>query len=99
MKVLDYSEENLKTLNHKSWEQDITNLNGHKRIFTAYIAKEGNWWIGWVQGVAGVNCMERTKKKLLDSLKEELPEMLELNPDVYIDDDPEPHFRSVRIEL
>jgi len=99
MKVLDYSEENLKALGKQSWSQDMVDLNGHKRIFTAYIAKEGNWWIGWVQGVGGVNCMERTKKKLLDSLKAELPEMLELNPDVFIDNEPEPHFRPVTIEL
>ena len=99
MKVLDYSEENLKALGQKSWSQDIATLNGHKRIFTAYIAKEDNWWIGWVQGVAGVNCMARTKKQLLASLRTELPEMLELNPDVFIDNEPEPHFQAVTLEL
>lgn len=99
MKVLDYSEENLKKLGKKSWINDIANLNGHKRIFTAYIAKEGRWWIGWVQGVGGVNCQERTKKKLIESLKAELPEMLELNPDMFIDNEPQAHFLPIRIEL
>ncbi|MYE88543.1 type II toxin-antitoxin system HicB family antitoxin [Candidatus Poribacteria bacterium] len=68
-------------------------------MFTAYIAKEGSWWIGWVQGVAGVNCMEKTKTKLLASLRETLPEMLEVNPEVYIDNEPEPHFKTTTIQI
>ena len=98
METLDYSEENLKTLRKESWNQDIANLNGHKRLFTAYITKEGSWWIGWIQGVRGVNCMAKTKSKLLESLKEELPEMLELNPQAFIKT-PEPNWKPMNIEL
>lgn len=99
MNTIDFSEGKLKKLGMKSWNQDIANLNGHKRIFTAYIAKEGSWWIGWIQGVAGVNCMEKTKSKLLESLRKTLPEMLEVNPEVYIDDEPEPHFSTTTIQI
>ena len=99
IKAADYSGDNLLALGMTSWKQDdAARVNGQKRIFTAYIAKEDNWWIGWIQGVRGVNCQERTKKALLDSLKQELPEMLELNPDIFIKT-PEKHFQPVAIEL
>jgi predicted RNase H-like HicB family nuclease len=47
--------------------------------FTAIIKKEEDWWIGWVEEVSGVNAQERTKEKLIDSLKEALLDILELN--------------------
>ena len=69
-----------------------------KKAYTAYIAKEDGWWIGWVQGVRGVNCQERTKEELLRSLKIAVPEMLALNPEEFIDE-PEPHFEPITIQL
>ena len=59
----------------------MTNLpnKGYKKSFTAYIGQEDGWWVGWVQGVRGVNCQERTREELLDSIREVLPIMLELN--------------------
>lgn len=47
--------------------------------FTAIIKKDGNWWIGWVEEVPGVNAQERTKDKLMSSLKEILSEAIEFN--------------------
>lgn len=47
--------------------------------FTAIIKKDGNWWIGWVEEVPGVNAQERTKEKLMSSLKEILSEAIEFN--------------------
>jgi predicted RNase H-like HicB family nuclease len=37
--------------------------------FRAVIKKSGDWWIGWLVDVPGVNAQERTKSKLIESLK------------------------------
>ncbi len=47
--------------------------------YTAVIKKEGDWWIGWIEEVPGVNCQERSREALLDSLKVTLKEALEFN--------------------
>jgi len=47
--------------------------------FTAVIKESGRWWIGWIEEVPGVNCQERTREKLLNSLKITLREALEMN--------------------
>ncbi|MBP8718445.1 MAG: type II toxin-antitoxin system HicB family antitoxin [Candidatus Atribacteria bacterium] len=47
--------------------------------YTAIIKKEGQWWIGWILEIPGINCQERSQKKLLESLKITLQEALELN--------------------
>ncbi len=39
----------------------------------------GDWWIGWIEEVSGVNCQERTRDELLESLRETLKEALEFN--------------------
>ena len=47
--------------------------------YTSIIQKEGDWWVGWVEEIPGVNCQERTRAELLESIHEALTEMLELN--------------------
>ena len=47
--------------------------------FTAVIKHVGDWWIGWVEEVPGVNCQERTRIELLESLRETLREALDFN--------------------
>ncbi|MBU6303140.1 MAG: type II toxin-antitoxin system HicB family antitoxin [Verrucomicrobia bacterium] len=47
--------------------------------FTAIIKKEEDWWIGWIEEVSGVNAQELTKEKLIESLKEALIDIIELN--------------------
>jgi predicted RNase H-like HicB family nuclease len=47
--------------------------------YTAVTKKDGDWWIGWIQEIPGVNCQERTHEELLDSLRVTLKEALELN--------------------
>ena len=37
--------------------------------FRAIIKKSDDWWIGWLVDLPGVNAQEKTKKKLLESLK------------------------------
>ena len=47
--------------------------------YTAIMKKSGSWWIGWIEEVPGVNCQERTRKELRQSLSEALSEALEFN--------------------
>ena len=55
-----------------------------KQTYTAVIQKSDGWWIGWVQEIRGINCQERTKEELLDSLRSAVEDMLELNREVAI---------------
>lgn len=50
--------------------------------YTAVTKQDDGWWIGWIEEVPGVNCQERTREKLLASLRETLCEMLVLPVDV-----------------
>jgi len=49
------------------------------RHYTAVIKKEDQWWIGWIEEVPGVNCQERTREKLIETLRIPLKEALEFN--------------------
>ena len=51
------------------------------QIYTAVVKQDGPWWIGWVEEVPGVNCQERTKDDLVNSLRVTLVEALEMNRD------------------
>ena len=50
-----------------------------QNTFTAITKKDGEWWIGWIVEVPGVNCQERTHEKLIESLRVTLKEALEFN--------------------
>jgi len=50
-----------------------------KSIFTAIIKQDGEWWIGWIEEIPGINAQEKTKDELISSLKEILSEALEFN--------------------
>ena len=47
--------------------------------YTAIVGREGDWWVGRVEEVPGVNCQERTRAELLESLREALRDILDLN--------------------
>lgn len=47
--------------------------------YTVVVKQEGEWWIGWVEEVPGVNCQEHTREALLVSLKAALKEALDFN--------------------
>jgi len=47
--------------------------------YKAVTKQDGNWWIGWIEEVPGVNCQERTREELLTSLRASLSEALEFN--------------------
>jgi predicted RNase H-like HicB family nuclease len=50
-----------------------------KNQYTSVVKKDGDWWIGWIEEVSGVNCQEKTRKELIESLKVTLKEALEFN--------------------
>ena len=50
-----------------------------KREYTAVLKKDGNWWVGWIEEVPGVNCQERSHGELIESLRITLKEALEFN--------------------
>jgi len=47
--------------------------------YTAVVKQDGDWWIGWIEEVPGVNCQERTYEELKETLKITLREALEFN--------------------
>jgi predicted RNase H-like HicB family nuclease len=49
------------------------------REYKAIIKRGGDWWIGWIEEVPGVNCQERTHDELIASLQTTLKEALEFN--------------------
>ena len=48
-------------------------------VYTAVIKQDGDWWIGWIEEVPGVNCQEASRDELLETLKITLQEALEFN--------------------
>ena len=49
------------------------------QTYTAVVKKGGEWWIGWIEEVPGVNCQESTREELLKTLRVTLAEALEMN--------------------
>jgi len=47
--------------------------------YTAVIKQDGDWWIGWIQEIPGVNCQEKSRNELLETLRVTLSEALEHN--------------------
>lgn len=47
--------------------------------YNAILRQDGEWWIGWIEEVPGVNCQGETREELIDNLREALAEALELN--------------------
>jgi hypothetical protein len=47
--------------------------------YTAITKQDGDWWIGWIEEVPGVNCQERSREEPRESLRVTLREALEFN--------------------
>jgi predicted RNase H-like HicB family nuclease len=56
--------------------------------YRAVIKKTGDWWIGWLVDLPGVNAQEKTKVDLIESLRIGAQEMLEMEinfePDAFM---------------
>lgn len=49
------------------------------QTYKAVLQQRGDWWIGWVEEIPGVNCQERTRAELLETIQVTLREALEFN--------------------
>lgn len=49
------------------------------QTYTAIIKQDGDWWIGWIEEISGVNCQEETRGELISSLKVTLQEASGIN--------------------
>lgn len=47
--------------------------------YTAIIKKDGDWWIGWVEEIPGVNSQGATREELIENLRSALSEAIEMN--------------------
>ena len=47
--------------------------------YAAITKQDGDWWIGWIEEVPGVNCQEKSREELIESLRITLREALEFN--------------------
>jgi len=50
-----------------------------KNTYTAVIKQDDGWWIGWIEEIPGVNCQEKTREELMETLRVTLKEALEMN--------------------
>ncbi|QTA84468.1 type II toxin-antitoxin system HicB family antitoxin [Desulfonema magnum] len=61
--------------------------------FRAVIKKSGEWWIGWLVDLQGVNAQERTREELIESLSIGAQDML----DTEIRCEPESQITTIEI--
>jgi predicted RNase H-like HicB family nuclease len=47
--------------------------------YTAVVRQSGDWWIGWVEEIPGVNSQGTTREELIENLRSALEEALEFN--------------------
>jgi predicted RNase H-like HicB family nuclease len=47
--------------------------------YSAVIQQRGQWWVGWIEEVPGVNSQGATRDELLENLASALQEALEMN--------------------
>ena len=47
--------------------------------YTAVVKKDGDWWVGWIEEIPGVNCQESARDVLLETLPVTLREALDFN--------------------
>jgi predicted RNase H-like HicB family nuclease len=58
---------------------NFAKVNNMGNTYTAVTKQDGDWWIGWIEEIPGVNCQERTRPELVASLRTTLAEALEFN--------------------
>jgi predicted RNase H-like HicB family nuclease len=52
---------------------------GMENEYNAVIKRDGQWWIGWIEEIPGVNSQGATREELVANLQSALREMLEMN--------------------
>lgn len=64
--------------------------------YTAAIQKDGNFWIGWIEEVPGVNSQGNSREELLENLRSALSEALDMNREEALQSAGD-HFEEVHI--
>lgn len=59
--------------------RESTKKAQEERLRQAIVKQDGEWWIGWIEEVPGVNCQEGTREELLKTLRVTLAEALQMN--------------------
>lgn len=47
--------------------------------YTAVMKQSGDFWIGWIKEIPGVNCQEANRLELIESLRITLAEAIDFN--------------------
>jgi hypothetical protein len=50
-----------------------------QQTYTAVVKHTGDWWIGWIEEVPGVNCQEASREELVETLRVTLAEAIAFN--------------------
>jgi hypothetical protein len=50
--------------------------------YRAVVQRTGRWWIGWLIDLPGVNAQERTRERLIESLRAGAEDLLSLPPEI-----------------
>ena len=50
--------------------------------FRAVVKNTGDWWIGWLVDLPGVNAQEKTREELLESLRIGAEDMLQADIEI-----------------
>lgn len=50
-----------------------------KAEYGAIVKQDGDWWVGWIEELSGVNSQGQTRDELMDNLRSVLDEALEMN--------------------
>jgi predicted RNase H-like HicB family nuclease len=63
-------------LRHKIFTEEVMTMQNE---YTAVVKQGDDWWVGWIEEVAGVNCQEKTYEELKETLVITLREALAFN--------------------
>ena len=58
---------------------EMAEVGTMNQTYTAIVQQRGDWWIGWIKEIPGVNCQEKTRGGLLDTFRITLLKALEFN--------------------
>ncbi len=57
----------------------IRGKSSMNREYTAVVKNDVDCWIGWIEEIPGVNCQEKTREELIETLTITLQEAIGLN--------------------
>ena len=47
--------------------------------YTAVVRQDGDWWIGWIEEIPGINSQGKTREDLVQNLQSALEESIDMN--------------------